>query len=392
MAQALIRVLCPPLKLHEILTLVSNGPFCGSVDGALVLRISGAGPLASPFILKLAARVTERSIISVSLGRIPRLEFATAAPPHSILSDIPSVGTRLSAAASEPLARAAAAADSSPSSVSDDSAASVFIEEHVLDFLITMNHPADADNPIPTTISKLLVHILDSHVDHVQDIVVKQEMDLDDLEHALDEGDRNKKQLLKVQKFQKIHLDMQRLLQNISSGEQVLPRVKDKMASRQLAAPEDLAAMELLVTRLHKLKENVGFLATRITALQAGLDSWQSEQINRRLYILSFLSVVFLPLSIVTGAFGMNVGGVPWVPQTDPKLHSGFLNVMYICIGIVVLLLLCFAAPPLYTYVTEKRQSHTARKRWHHAFKGISSQLEGAHAPGDHSKSQFRSL
>eukprot|EP00850_Spirogloea_muscicola_P008569 SM000046S16350 [mRNA] locus=s46:15938:18961:- [translate_table: standard] len=344
-AQALVRVLCPPLKPRQVQTLVSDGPFCGTKDGALVLRISGAGNLASPFSLKLAARVTDRSIISLSYGPIPRLDFATAALHHG----------------------------AAHSSACDVSATIARVEEDVLDFFMSSRF-GDADDPIPTTISKLLVHILhilDSHVDHVQDIVMKQEMGLDDLEHALDEvsniasqGIAFKKFLLKVQEFQKIHLDMQRVLQNIASGEQVFPGVRVQMAIRQLAAPEDLAAMELLVTRLHNLKENVGFLATRITALQ----------INRRLYILSFLSVVFLPRSIVTGAFGMNVGGVPWVPQTDSKLHNGFLNVTYICIGIVVLLLLCFAASPLYTYVTENRQSHTARKRWHHAREGISWQ------------------
>lgn len=52
---------------------------------------------------------------------------------------------------------------------------------------------------------------------------------------------------------------------------------------------------------MRRLKENVGFIANRVTAIQASLDSWQAEQINRKLYYISFLSIVFLPLSVITG-------------------------------------------------------------------------------------------
>ena len=43
-AQYLIDVLCPPLKLYDILALVSNGPFIGTIDWALVFKINFVGP------------------------------------------------------------------------------------------------------------------------------------------------------------------------------------------------------------------------------------------------------------------------------------------------------------------------------------------------------------
>lgn len=111
-----------------------------------------------------------------------------------------------------------------------------------------------------------------------------------------------KKQMLDERRFPQMHLDLQRLLQVIAHGEQVFPRVKDKWGRLdKWSAVDDIATLDVLVGRLRKLKENVGFIANRITAIQAGLNSWQSEQINRKLYYLSFLSIIFLPLSIVTG-------------------------------------------------------------------------------------------
>ncbi|KAL3700289.1 hypothetical protein R1sor_018311 [Riccia sorocarpa] len=182
------------------------------------------------------------------------------------------------------------------------SSGGITIQEHVLDFLLTMNHPEHADNPVPKCVSNLLVHIIDTHVDQLQDIVIKLEMDLDGVERELDTGGYLvKKEMLDDRRFPKMHLDLQRLLQVIAHGEQVFPRMKDKCAGKKWCTAEDIVELDVLVVRLRKLKENVGFIASRITAIQAGLDSWQAEQINRKLYYLSFLSMIFLPLSIVTG-------------------------------------------------------------------------------------------
>lgn len=92
------------------------------------------------------------------------------------------------------------------------------------------------------------------------------------------------------------------MFQVVSHGEQVFPRVKEKCATKSWFASEDIIALEELIGRLRRLKENLGFIVNRVTAVQAGLDSWQAEQINKKLYYLSFLSIIFLPLSVVTGS------------------------------------------------------------------------------------------
>uniref|UniRef100_A0A5B7AG65 Putative Magnesium transporter CorA-like family protein isoform 1 n=1 Tax=Davidia involucrata TaxID=16924 RepID=A0A5B7AG65_DAVIN len=344
-AQYLIDVLCPPLKLQDILSLVSNGPFCGHVDGALVFRVNSPGPAYSNFTFKIAARVTENSVITVSLGRVPRLGFSPMG--QSLLSEIPSV--------------------ESPNCIRGEQKerGGIVIREHVLEFLLTMNHSEEADNPVPKSVSNLLVHIVDTHVDHLQDIVTKLEIELDSVEFEVDRGGfALKKQMLDDRRFPKMHLDLQRLLQVIAHGEQVFPRVKEKCSSKNWFASEDINSLEELIGRLRRLKENVGFIANRITAIQAGLDSWQAEQINRKLYYLSFLSIIFLPLSIITGVFGMNVGGVPWTGQGDPKSKEGFRNVMLLCVAMLLLVLLCFTFPALYSRVAAWRRRRTMRRSW----------------------------
>ncbi|XP_073141104.1 uncharacterized protein [Henckelia pumila] len=344
-AQYLIDLLCPPLKLQDILSLVSNGPFCGHVDGALVFRVNSPGPASSRFTFRIAARVTENSVITVSLGRVPRLGFSPA--NKSLLSEIPIVeGSNYGGSEAKDSGR-------------------MVIKEHVLDFLLTMNHSEGADNPVPKSISNLVVHIIDTHVDHLQDVVIKLELDLDSVELEMDKGGSAlKKQMLDDRKFPKMHLDLQRLLQVIAHGEQVFPRVKEKCSFKDWFTSEDINALEELIGRIRRLKENVGFIANRVTAIQAGLDSWQSEQINRKLYYLSFLSIIFLPLSTITGVFGMNVGGVPWTGQKDPDLSDGFLSVMLICIAMVGIVLLCFLFPSLYSHVMAWRRRQVLRRSW----------------------------
>ncbi|KAK9286178.1 hypothetical protein L1049_014561 [Liquidambar formosana] len=344
-AQYLIEVLCPPLKLQDILSLVSNGPFCGHVDGALVFRVNSPGPASSNFTFRIAARVTENSVITVSLGRVPRLGFSPMG--QSLLSEIPSV--------------------EGPSYVRGEQKErdGIVIREHVLEFLLTMNHSEEADNPVPKSISNLVVHIIDTHVDHLQDVVTKLEMELDSVEIEIDKGGfALKKQMLDDRRFPKMHLNLQRLLQVIAHGEQVFPRVKERCLSKRWFANEDISSLEELIGRLRRLKENVGFIANRITAIQAGLDSWQAEQINRKLYYLSFLSIIFLPLSVITGVFGMNVGGVPWTAQRDPALKDGFRNVMLVCVAMLLLVLLCFIFPTLYTRLAAWQRRRALKRSW----------------------------
>ncbi|XP_027112754.2 uncharacterized protein LOC113753860 [Coffea eugenioides] len=344
-AQYLIDVLCPPLKLQDILSLVSNGPFCGHVDGALVFRVNSPGPASSKFTFRIAARVTQNSVITVSLGRVPRLGFSPT--NESLLSEIPAL--------------------ESPNYTRGEQKQrnGIVIGEHVLDFLLTMNHSEEADNPVPKSVSNLVVHIVDTHVDHLQDVVTNLEIELDSLELELDRGGfALKKQMLDDRRFPKMHVDLQRLLQVIAHGQQVFPRVKEKCASKDWFANEDINSLEELVGRLRRLKENVGFIANRVSAIQQGLDSWQAEQINRKLYYLSFLSIIFLPLSVITGVFGMNVGGVPWTAQSKPELKDGFRNVMLLCVAMLGLVLLCFIFPALYSRIMAWRRRRAMRRSW----------------------------
>jgi zinc transporter len=63
--------------------------------------------------------------------------------------------------------------------------------------------------------------------------------------------------------------------------------------------------------RLTRSIEELDAARERAAVTHEEIASRNDELANRRLYILSLITAVFLPLSFVTGLLGVNVGGVP---------------------------------------------------------------------------------
>ncbi|MEJ2059422.1 MAG: zinc transporter ZntB [Gammaproteobacteria bacterium] len=80
--------------------------------------------------------------------------------------------------------------------------------------------------------------------------------------------------------------------------------------------------------RIVRYVEDLDTVRERATITHEELVSRLSEQLNRRIYILSIVAALFLPLSFLTGLFGVNLGGIPG--QSD---HAGFA---WLIAGLVV--------------------------------------------------------
>jgi len=90
-----------------------------------------------------------------------------------------------------------------------------------------------------------------------------------------------------------------------------------------------------LILPTHKLGQRLDWLDTEIVELrdrsrllQEEIMLKSSEQTNRSLHLLSIVTTVFLPATLVAGIFGVNVGGLPLTSNS-----SGFLWVMALTIG-----------------------------------------------------------
>jgi zinc transporter len=69
--------------------------------------------------------------------------------------------------------------------------------------------------------------------------------------------------------------------------------------------------------RMSRYVEDMDLLRERAIVLQDELRNRIAEQQGVRMYVLSMVTAIFLPLSFLTGVFGMNVGGLPGTESAD---------------------------------------------------------------------------
>lgn len=73
-------------------------------------------------------------------------------------------------------------------------------------------------------------------------------------------------------------------------------------------------------------------LAERVKLLQEELSALVTEQTNRTLFVLTLVTVLALPVNMVAGLLGMNVGGIPFATS-----QHGFMVVVFLLVACTAL-------------------------------------------------------
>lgn len=82
-------------------------------------------------------------------------------------------------------------------------------------------------------------------------------------------------------------------------------------------AEDDFLRLAELSDNVTNYIDEVAILRDRATIVSEELANQLSVDLNRRMYILSVMSVIFLPLGFITGLLGVNVGGIPMEDQPE---------------------------------------------------------------------------
>ncbi len=80
----------------------------------------------------------------------------------------------------------------------------------------------------------------------------------------------------------------------------------------QWIKPDDLTELQQAAEEFSVAVSDSVALSERVKLLQEELAALVNEQTNRTLFILTFVTVLALPINLVAGLFGMNVGGIPF--------------------------------------------------------------------------------
>jgi zinc transporter len=101
----------------------------------------------------------------------------------------------------------------------------------------------------------------------------------------------------------------------------------------------DYEKIELRETndQLMRYIEELDTIRDKVALIQEELSNKLSEQMNKKMYVLSIISVIFLPLTFLTGLLGINVDGIPGADN-----ERAFFNFLVILIAIATFQLILF--------------------------------------------------
>jgi len=103
--------------------------------------------------------------------------------------------------------------------------------------------------------------------------------------------------------------------QTISLRRYIAPQrdVLMRLQNERIPWLEDIDKVHIRETaeRTARFVEDIDSARDRAAITQEELNNRLSEQMNKAVYVLSIVAAIFLPLGLLTGLLGINVGGIP---------------------------------------------------------------------------------
>ena len=151
----------------------------------------------------------------------------------------------------------------------------------------------------------IITHFLHHVTDTLGDLLLGLTNDVDDLEDELLEG-RIHDRMPELARIRRVAARLRR---------HMVPQ-QHALASLLLRLPpwvdeEGARGLRQAIERLAALGHDLDLVQERARLVADQLAGRLMEATNRNLYILSIVTVIFLPMTLVTGIFGMNLGGMP---------------------------------------------------------------------------------
>jgi len=161
----------------------------------------------------------------------------------------------------------------------------------------------------PSTTGGLVAALADALTDRMEPEVSRFDEQADQFEDdLLDPGTR-----LPRSKLSELRRRVLQVRRYILPQREALAQLVREGTQSGLFSDHDLLFLRESADRVTRLAEELDTIRDRCTVLQEQVIEERAEVMNQRLFVLSILSTVFLPISFVTGLFGVNVGGMPGV-------------------------------------------------------------------------------
>jgi len=100
---------------------------------------------------------------------------------------------------------------------------------------------------------------------------------------------------------------------------------------------DDRVRLREVYDRLTRYLEDLDAARERAAVTQEELVSRLSEQMDNRMYVLSIVAAIFLPLGFLTGLLGINVGGIP-----GAEYKAAFAVFCMLLVGLIIVEIIIF--------------------------------------------------
>ncbi|MBI2783625.1 MAG: zinc transporter ZntB [Gammaproteobacteria bacterium] len=157
----------------------------------------------------------------------------------------------------------------------------------------------------PRTVAELVVRLIQRLADRIAGFVDQLEDRIEAFEDTLDAGASHE-----------VRAGLSTLRRQTAKVRRFLAPQREALEGLARQARETLgegcaAALREQSDRIARYVEDLDLVRERAMVLQEELLNRNVEQQNARMYVLAILSAIFLPITFITGLFGMNVAGLP---------------------------------------------------------------------------------
>jgi len=162
-----------------------------------------------------------------------------------------------------------------------------------------------ADGQGPASIPEVVVAIVERLADRISDFVDGIEEKVEAFEAGVETEDA-----------QQIRAKVSALRRQTAQVRRFLAPQRDALDalyrdSKDLLTSNHTFAIREQTDRIARYVEDLDLVRERTLVLQEELMNRVAQEQNSRMYVLSIVAAIFLPITFITGMFGMNVAGLP---------------------------------------------------------------------------------
>ena len=157
----------------------------------------------------------------------------------------------------------------------------------------------------PQSVGGLVAELVDRLTWYMDDVIERLEADLQALEESRVKDPRER--MVQIGSLRRRIITLRRYF---APQRDALLRML-QLEQSEIFSDAHRVVIREAVERLQRLMEDLDMFRDHATLAQEEVQGETADQLNQRMYVLSIITGLFLPLGFLTGLFGINLGGMP---------------------------------------------------------------------------------